>query len=203
MIRIGLTGGIATGKSTVAAQFALLGVPSFDADQEVHALLRDEGPVRDAVAARFPEAVQEDRIDRRALGRIVFSDEAALTALEAILHPAVQASERAFEQRLRRVDQPCFIAEIPLLFEVGAERRFDLTVFTSCPPWVQARRALARPGMTEEKYRHIMQRQMPAHEKRKRADVEIFTGLGRAESLRQVKALLNQLGAGNLRRDTA
>lgn len=203
MIRIGLTGGIATGKSTVAAQFAYLGVPCFDADTAVHTLLREKGPVRQAVENRFPGVAREGMIDRRALGRIVFNDDTALKALEAILHPAVRDREQAFEHHLRRMDIPWFVAEIPLLFEVGAEGRFDVTVMTSCPAWIQRRRALARPGMTEERLRHILQRQMPAHEKRKRADYEIFTGLGRADSMRQVRALLTALRTGNLSEDEA
>lgn len=193
MIRIGLTGGIATGKSTVAAQFALLGVPRFDADACVHQLFRRPGGVRKAVMARFPDAMQEGEINRKALGRIVFNDDAALSALEAIVHPAVRDEEQAFEQLLRRLDIPWFIAEIPLLFEVGAETRFDLTIMTSCPDWMQRRRAFARGNMTEEKYRHILHRQMPTREKRRRADAEIFTGLGKAESMRQVKALVHRL----------
>lgn len=194
MIRIGLTGGIATGKSTVAAQFAMLGLPRFDADAVVHQLFRRDGPVRRQVSARFPEALQNGEIDRRALGRIVFQDMAALNELEAMLHPAVRREERAFEQRLRRLDVPGFVAEIPLLFEVGAESRFDLTVMTSCPAWLQRQRTFARGNMSEEKYAHILKRQMTAHEKRKRADAEIHTGLGKAESLRQVKQLIAALG---------
>lgn len=194
MIRIGLTGGIATGKSTVAAQFALLGLPRFDADAAVHWLFREDGPVRRQVSARFPEAWQNGEINRRALGRIVFQNEAALSELEALLHPAVRNKEHAFEQRLRRLDVPGFVAEIPLLFEVGAECRFDITVMTSCPAWLQRQRAFARGNMNEEKYAHILKRQMSAYEKRKRADAEIHTGLGKANSLRQVKQLMAELG---------
>ena len=193
MIRIGLTGGIATGKSTVAAQFALMGVPRYDADAAVHTLFKCKGPVQTAVMACFPEAVKVGAIDRKALGRIVFHDDAALKALEAIVHPAVRAEELAFERRMRRMDVPWFIAEIPLLFEVGGEERFDLTIMTSCPAWLQRQRAFARGNMTEEKYRHILRRQMPAHEKRRRADVEIRTGLGKADSMRQVRAIMAKL----------
>lgn len=192
MIRLGLTGGIATGKSTVAAQFGLLGVPRFDADAAVHQLLQQPGPVSDAVKKRFPGAVSEGRINRRALGACVFHDDEALHWLESVLHPAVRALENAFERRLRRQGGWGFIAEIPLLFEVGAQSRFDLTLMTSCPSWLQRQRAFARGGMTEEKYAHILRRQMTTEEKRKHADIEIFTGLGRADSMAQVKHLLAQ-----------
>ncbi len=194
MIRIALTGSIATGKSTVARQFAACGLPVYDADAAVHTLLQRPGPVRERVIACFPEAIRDGQIDRGLLGARVFHEAEALATLEAILHPAVRQEERAFEQRLRRMGRPAFVAEIPLLFETGSEARFDLVIMTSCPAWLQRQRAFARPRMHEEKYQQILARQMPTHEKRKRADVEIHTGLGKAASWQQVYQVIHQLG---------
>ncbi|MBY0355077.1 MAG: dephospho-CoA kinase [Rickettsiales bacterium] len=193
MIRIGLTGGIATGKSTVAKQFELMGVPRFDADQAVHQLLHRSGAVQERVAQRFPEVFDNGQIQRKILGDIVFHDAEALHWLEQLLHPAVRRAEQAFERQCRRHGKAWFIAEIPLLFEVEAQDRFDLILMTSCAPWQQRARAFARPSMTEEKYAHIVRRQMPTHEKRKRAHIDIRTGLGKADALRQVKSVIYHL----------
>ena len=181
--RLGLTGSIAMGKSEAARMFARLGAPVFDADAEVHRALAPGRPGAAAVAAAFPEAARGGAIDRRALGRRVFGDAAALRRLESILHPLVGAARERFLRRARARRAPVVVFDVPLLFETGGERRCDRVAVASAPPRVQRRRALRRPGMTPEKFAAILARQTPDREKRRRADFIVPSGLGRRPAL--------------------
>lgn len=184
---IGLTGSIGMGKTTVAAMFRALGVPVHDSDAVVHRLLGKDGRAVAAVAREFPGAVKNGAIDRRALGNIVFADKRALTRLESILHPMVREHQQRFLADARRRGKPLVVLDIPLLFETGGERRCDLVVVASAPPFVQSSRVLRRPGMTAEKYARILAHQVPDTRKRRLADFVVPTGLGKAASLRAVK----------------
>lgn len=194
MVVLGLTGGIAMGKSTAAAAFRCYGVPVFDADAAVHRLLAPEGAAVEAVAAAFPEARSAaGGIDRRALGRLVFDDPAALRRLEAILHPLVQAAERRFLAVSAAHGRRLVVLDIPLLYETGAERRLDAVAVVSAPALVQEQRALRRPGMDRARLEAIRARQMPETEKRRRADFVIPTGLGRRPMLDAVGGIVRML----------
>lgn len=193
MIVLGLTGSIGMGKTTAAAVLRRLGVPVHDADAAVHRLLARGGRAAAAVAAAFPEAVREGAVDRKALGRAVFADAAALRRLEAILHPLVRAAERRFLGRQRAARARLVVLDVPLLFETGGERRCDATLVVSAPPFVQAARVLRRPGMTPATFAAIAARQMPDREKRRRADFTLPTGLGRRESLRGLRRIVTVL----------
>ncbi len=197
MIVLGLTGSIGMGKTVAAAMFAREGAAVFDADAAVHALLAPGGAAVAAVAEAFPDCVNEDAgtpaVDRAALGRRVFDDRAAMARLEAILHPRVRAAELAFIKRARAHRRPLVVLDIPLLLETGGERICDAVAVVIAPPFVQARRVLARPGMTPERLAAIRARQMPDREKIRRADFVIPTGLGRAVTLRHVRAIVKML----------
>jgi len=195
MIIIGLTGGIGMGKSTVAAQFALLGVKVCNADAIVHQLLAQGGAAVAQVGKQFPGVVKNSAVDRKALGDIVFNDKAKLHELEGVLHPLVVAEENAFIGRERRKGARFMALDIPLLFETGAEERCDLVVVASAPFFIQKQRVMKRPGMTEEKFHRIVQSQMPDSEKRRIADTVIETGLGKAHSFRLVALLMKELHA--------
>jgi dephospho-CoA kinase len=185
---LGLTGSIGMGKSTVAAMFADLGVPVFDADAEVHRLQRPGGAMLPAIAAAFPGTVGPEGLDRQALGARVFGDAAALARLEAIVHPAVAAERAAFMTAHR--DKPLIVLDIPLLFEKGGWDAVDAVAVVSAPAQVQRARVLARPGMTEERFAAIASRQMPDAEKRARADHVLPTGGTLAETRAAVAALV-------------
>ncbi|MCB1991252.1 MAG: dephospho-CoA kinase [Geminicoccaceae bacterium] len=191
---IGLTGGIAMGKSRVARLLQGFGVPVFDADAAVHALLRAGSPVVGAVEAAFP-GVGDDAggIDRKALGARVFGDLPALRRLEAILHPAVRAAERRFLGRLARQRFAMAALDIPLLLETGAERLCDCVVVVDAGPELQAARALARPWMSRARLAAIRAQQMPSAEKQKRADFVLRSGYDRGASAAAVAALLDRL----------
>ena len=174
MIKLGLTGSIGMGKSTVAAMFADEGVPVFDADAEVHQLQGPGGRILPAIEARFPGTTGPAGVDRPALGAAVFGRPDELRALEAIVHPAVREERAAFLDA--HADAPLVVLDIPLLFETHGEAQVDKVAVVSAPPEIQRGRVLARPGMTEERFAAILAKQMPDAEKRARADFVIPTG---------------------------
>lgn len=188
---IGLTGSIGMGKSAVAAMFAGLGVPVFDADAAVHRLQGPGGALLDAIEAEFPGTTSSAGVDRARLGAAVFGDPQRLAALEAIVHPAVAAERAAF--LAEHADAPLVVFDIPLLFEKGGAAAVDLVVVVSAPAEVQRARVLARPGMTEERFAQILALQVPDAEKRVRADHVIDTGTSLAETRRSVQALVHRL----------
>lgn len=194
MIVIGLTGSIAMGKSTIAAQCELLGAKATSADAIVHRLMQPNGAAYEDVAKAFPKAVSKGIIDRKLLGGIVFNDDAKLKTLETILHPLVAREEKKFAMRAGALGAKIVVLDIPLLFEVGAENRVDMTLVATAPYLVQRQRALARANMSEEKFASILAKQMPDSEKRARADVVVHTGLGKACSMRQLRLLFDMIG---------
>ena len=192
---LGLTGGIAMGKTTVARQFVRLGARHCDADAIVHHLMDKGGKAVSAIEEHFPSAVTSGAVDRKALGAIVFRDQVKLKLLESILHPLVIAEENDFIRRQRMLGHDLVVLDIPLLFETMGHLRCDATVSVTCSPLVQRLRALRRPGMTEDKLKGILSRQWPDWKRRSQADYVIQTGGGKAasfEAARQVIHCLNE-----------
>ncbi|HEY0112320.1 MAG TPA: dephospho-CoA kinase [Allosphingosinicella sp.] len=174
MITLGLTGSIGMGKSTVAAMFTDDGVPVFDADAAVHRLQGPEGALVAQIEAQFPGTTGPAGVNRGTLSERVLGEPAALRRLEALIHPAVAREREAF--LARHAAAPLVVLDIPLLFEAGGWRDVDRIAVVSAPAEVQRERVLARPGMTAEKFKRILARQMPDEEKRARADFVIPTG---------------------------
>jgi dephospho-CoA kinase len=191
MIVLGLTGSVGMGKSATAKMFAQEGVPVFDADAEVHRLY--EGKAAPLVEAAFPGTTADGRVDRERLSKKVVGDPDALQKLEAIVHPLVRAARREFLARARAAGAKVALVDIPLLFETGGGEDIDRIVVVSAPADVQQERVLARPGMTAEKFRAILARQLPDAEKRKRADFVIDTSNGFAAAREHVRAILREL----------
>jgi len=192
---LGLTGSIGMGKTTAANAFRLLGVPVHDADGVVHRLLGPGGRALDQVEAAFPGVtgpggIDPGGIDRKRLGDHVFDDPAALKRLEKILHPLVSIARNKFLQQVAKRRQPMALLDVPLLFETGGEKMCHAVAVVSAPAFLQRIRVLGRPGMNAEKFRSILAKQMPDLEKRRRGDIVIETGLGRARSLRQIKNIV-------------
>ena len=181
MLKLGLTGSIGMGKSTVAAMFAQAGVPVFDADAAVHRLQGPAGRVVAAIEARFPGTTSaEQGVNRTALAEAVLGDPAAMKALEAIVHPAVGEERAAFLRA--HADAPLVVFDVPLLFETGGDKAVDKVAVVSAAADVQRARVLARPGMTSAKFDAILARQLPDAEKRARADFVIPTDVPLAET---------------------
>jgi dephospho-CoA kinase len=182
---VGLTGSIGMGKSAAAAMLRRQGVWVHDADAVVHALLGKGGAAVDAIRRVFPGVVKNGAVDRVALGKRVFGDAKALRRLEAIVHPLVRARTDRFIETAARARRPLVVLDIPLLFEKGG-RRCDAVIVVSAPAFLQAQRVLRRPGMSPARLQSILAHQMPDREKRRRADVVITTGLGKASTFRQL-----------------
>lgn len=193
MLILGLTGSIGMGKTTAANDFRRLGVTVHDADAAVHDLMGPGGAAVAAVARAFPGVENGGAIDREALGGRVFGKPDELARLEAILHPRVGAHKAAFLKIQSRRGARIVVLDVPLLFEIGGEQYCDAVVTVSAPPFVQAARVLARPGMTRERLAQVLARQTPDVEKRQRSDFVVPTGLGRLESLRTIRTILTEV----------
>jgi len=199
MVVIGLTGSIGMGKSTTAGFFAEAGVPVHDADAAVHRLYAGEAvPL---IEAAFPGVGGADGIDRGKLAKRVVGDPEALKRLEAIIHPLVRREEAQFLADAGRKAAPVAVLDIPLLFETGGERRVDAVVVVTAPAEMQRARALARPGMTEEKFQGLLAKQMPDEEKRRRADFIVDTSQGFDSARQQVRAILQVAATLPIRRE--
>ncbi len=192
MLKLGLTGSIATGKSTVLAAIAALGIPTFSADEAVHRLY-DGGAAVQPVGAAFPGVVVDNRVDRARLSAELLATPARLQELEAIVHPLVRAEIRQFLAKAERQGAALAVVDIPLLYENGVDWGLDAVIVTAVDAAEQHRRALARPGMSVEKLDAILARQLPQAEKIRRADHVIDTSGTIAETGEQVRALIAAL----------
>ena len=188
MIRLGLTGSIGMGKSTVAAMFGDEGLPVFDADAVVHHLQGAEGVLVAEIETLFPGTTGTGGVDRGALSERVLAEPAALRRLEALIHPAVARERQRFLDKYR--EAPLVVLDIPLLFEKGGASHVDKVAVVSAPTDIQRRRVLARPGMTEAKLDQILALQMPDEEKRTRADFVIPTGGSLEETREAVRRIV-------------
>ncbi|MGD9868470.1 MAG: dephospho-CoA kinase [Hyphomicrobiales bacterium] len=184
MIVIGLTGSIGMGKSTVARRFRELGFPVFDADAEVHRLYA--GPAVPLIEEAFPGTTGASGVDRARLAGALGGDMEKFRRLEAIVHPLVRESERAFLLEQQGAGARAAVLEIPLLFETGRGELCDVTVVVSAPARVQRQRVLERPGMTDEKLDAILANQLPDREKKARADFLVDSSLPMEAMLAQV-----------------
>ncbi len=193
MLVLGLTGSIGMGKTTAAQMLRRMGLPLHDADLAVHRLLAKGGAAVAAIEVAFPGVVAYGAVDRERLGAQVFEDRAALKRLEGILHPAVRRTTRAFLGRQVRAGRSLVVLDIPLLFETGAETLCDAVVVVTAPPFVQRARVMARRGMTPARFQAILAKQMPDREKRRRANFVVNTGLSKAATLRQLRAIVTLL----------
>jgi dephospho-CoA kinase len=190
MLRVGLTGGLATGKSFVGEILVELGCRLFKADDAGRAAIAPGGEAAEAVAREFGTT------DRAELAARVFADAGALARLNAIVHPAVRARQAAWMAGLPR--DAIAVVEAAILIETGSAKSFDAIVLTVCDPEVQFARAMSRPGAREDDVRARLARQMPQDRKRAHADYIIdTTGTfedTRAQTLRVFASLDSQRG---------
>ncbi len=193
MLRLGLTGSIATGKSTALAAFADLGIPTFSSDAAVHELYAGEAV--QLVDALFPGVGVSGTIDRAELSRRLLARPERLAELEAVVHPLVRARIARFLAEAEGSGADMAVADIPLLYEGGHDWGLDAVVVTIVDPAEQRRRALARPGMTVEKLEAILARQMPQADKERRADYVLDTGNSIAQTQHDVADLVKRLRA--------
>jgi len=193
MRRIGITGSIATGKSTVLRAFADLGVPVFSADEAVAELY--EGEAVAPVEALFPGVTRGGRIDKPLLSQRLAADPAGFERLEAVVHPLVRSRIARFMAEAEAAGHALAVVEVPLLFESGYDYGFDAIGVTWVDEAIQRQRALARPGMTGEKLDTILARQLPQAEKKARATYLFDTGLPKSKIVDMVAALVASIRA--------
>jgi dephospho-CoA kinase len=195
MLKVALTGGIATGKSYVLDQFRRRGVPCLDADELAHGVTSAGTEATQAIAARFGGEVlaADGAVDRKKMGPIVFADAAARHDLEAIVHPAVYRAVAAGLRGLELVGgAPLALVDVPLLYETGHAPDFDRVIATVCPPDLQIARLVER-GMSQLEAHQRLAAQMSAAEKASRADFVIRTDGSFAETNRQVDEIYRTL----------
>lgn len=193
MVRIGLTGGIASGKSLVATRLAELGAVVIDADMLARDVVAPGTPGLAAVVRRFgPSVLAGEVLDRSALGRLVFADAAARADLEQIIHPAVR--QRAAEQEAAAPAGAVVVHAIPLLVETGQADDFDLCVVVDCEPARQVARLHARDGLTAEEAETRLAAQASRAERLAAADVVLRNDGTVPELIAQVDALWSGLG---------
>lgn len=193
-VLIGLTGGIGSGKSTVAAMFADHGIPVVDADELARAVVEPGQPAHADIADAWPMVVDPaGRIDRRALGALVFADAGARMRLESFTHPRIRQALNNRVSELQAAGHEMVVYEASLLVEAGQLRDFPVLVVVTAPKAVQIARAVARGQQNEADVRARMAAQMPLAEKVKVATHVIDNQGTLAETRRQVDALVDEL----------
>ena len=176
MLKVGLTGSIGMGKSTIGAMFKDLGIGIWSADDCVHILYKKNGHANILIQKEFGEIIDENGdIDRKQLSAIVIKDKAALKKLENIVHPLVKQNREQFIENSKNNNAPYIILDIPLLFETNSQNEFDKIIVVDCDFETQKQRVLARPNMNLEKFEAIISKQMLNSKKAALADFVIDT----------------------------
>ncbi len=192
---IGVTGGIATGKSSVADLFKKIGLPVVSADELAREVVRSDSDALRAIAQQFGSDVllSDGTLNRERLAQIVFTDAAARRALNQITHPEIARLAESKLAALVEAGADTIIYEAPLLYEAGAEERVDKVLVVTANPAVQKNRLMARDGLDAETADLRISAQMPLSEKVLRADFVIDNSGAPAETARQVEALCREL----------
>ena len=198
MLRVALTGGIATGKSHCLAGFEKLGAPVIDADVLARQLVAKGTPGLSAVVQRFGRSVlaPDGGLDRSALAEIVFADDVARKDLEGVIHPLVYAR---IEEWFADVSGGIGIADIPLLYETRHHVQFDRVIVAACSAEQQVERLLAR-GMSREEARARLAAQLPIADKRAKADYVIDTSGTLRDTDQQVADIWSQIKSDSQQR---
>ena len=199
----GLTGGIASGKSTVAQMLRELGAYIVDADQIGHEMLLSSSPAFPDLVSAFGPGILDSagRIDRKKLGPMVFSDPSKLQQLNRIVHPRIiERTGQLATAHCAENPGAVVIVDAALIYETGIPGRFVKTIVAWCRPEQQVERLMAKAGLSREEAEQRIASQMPADEKRRRADFVIDCSGGLEDTRRQVESLyprLKQLALGN------
>jgi dephospho-CoA kinase len=195
MLRVGLTGGLACGKSFVGQALANCGCLLIQADNLGHAVLAPGGEAYEAVIRELgAEVLPDGQIDRRKLAARVFSDRQALERLNALVHPPVIArEEKMIAEFAAREPKGIAVVEGAILVETGSYKRFDRLIVVSCPEQQQVERAMRRDGTSEAEVRARLSRQMPLAEKRNLADFVIDTSGDKEDTVRQTCTVYAEL----------
>jgi dephospho-CoA kinase len=198
MLRVGLTGGLASGKSFAASEFERLGCAVLQADKLGHRILAEDLEARDEIVREFGQGIlsEDGAISRKALSAIVFSDKNRLQRLNAIVHPRVFAGlERFFGEVETRDPDAVAMVEAAIMIESGSYKRYQRLVLAACPRELQIERFMRRDAASRQEAESRIARQMPLEDKRRFAHFLIDTGGTEAETLRQVRTVYGRLRA--------
>lgn len=191
MLRVGLTGSMAAGKSTVLREIAAMGVPTYSADEAVHQLYAGEAaPI---IEAAFPGTVDKGVVDRKKLAAALADQPGLLGELESLIHPLVRQKAMKFLDAAEAQGADIAVLEVPLLFETGTVYGLDKVIVTVTDPAIQRERALARAGMSGEKFEFLLSRQLDQAEKRARADIVIDTSGTMDDTIARTRAAIAAL----------
>jgi dephospho-CoA kinase len=196
MLKVGLTGGLASGKTFVGEALATMGCFLIQADELGHQALAPGGEAYDAVVREFGREIltTDGAIDRHQLAALVFGSPERLARLNALVHPSVvRREEESIAEFAAREPRGIAVVEAAILIETGSSKRFDRIILVRCDAEQQVERALRREGAVEADVRARISRQMPCEEKRKFADFVIDTSGQKADTLRQVRAVYEAL----------
>lgn len=194
-VTAGLTGGIASGKSTVAEWFHELGCDIIDADQVARAIVRPGKPALREIAARFGKEIllPDQELDRKKLAEIIFSDNTAKTALDAITHPIILAEMQRKTAEIGKKTNGVIIWDVPLLFEAGFAQYVDVSVLVYTPVEIQLERLMRRDGISSADALKRIDSQMPLHQKQELATITINNSGTILEVKEQVSLVYQQL----------
>jgi dephospho-CoA kinase len=196
MLRVGLTGGIAVGKSTVGQMFVELGCHLLDSDRIAHELFEPGQDVHNSVVKTFGDRIltPDGRIDRRILGDIVFHDPEARTTLNSLVHPAIIQRQQDWLNEMESQDPDGIaIVDAALMIEVGTYKNYKKLIVVTCEPAIQKARLMHRSGLSEKQIDERIRAQMPLDEKVKYADFVINTSGDLADTRRQVEDVNSRL----------
>lgn len=192
MIKVGLTGSIGMGKSTVADMFKNFGCPVFDADKAVHGLYEKGGAGIDIIKSFYPAAVVNSAVDREILRSYIAENPDKIRELETLIHPLVKKLRDDFLKTNQ--NKELLVFDIPLLFETGLNKNMDITVVVSAPYHVQHKRVMSREGMTEKIFSGLLAKQISNDEKKTMADIIIKTDESLNITKSKVKEFISSLG---------
>jgi len=196
MLRVGLTGGLASGKSLVGRALADLGCLLIQADELGRQVEQPGGEAYEGIVKEFGKEIltPQGAIDRRRLAALVFHEPERLKRLNALVHPPVKARERQLQEDFaRRHPDGIAVTEAAILVETGTYRGYDKLIVAVCRPEQQIERAMSRDGLTRKEVMDRVRRQMPLEEKRKHADYVIDTSGSKEDTLAQTRAVYNSL----------
>jgi dephospho-CoA kinase len=192
VIKVGLTGSIGMGKSTVANMFKNHGCPVFDADKVVHDLYKKGGAAINTIKNFYPEAVINNTVNRESLRSFIVENPDKIGELESLIHPLVGAERDGFLKINK--NKEILVFDVPLLFETGLNKIMDIVVVVSAPYHIQHERVLSREGMTEKLFKGLLSKQLSDDEKKSMADIVIKTDRSLKTTNNQVKEFISSLG---------
>ncbi len=195
MLVVGLTGGIASGKTTVSRMFSEAGIPVICADELAREAVQPGAPALEEIRRAFGPGVvdQEGNLDRAQVAELVFNDTELRLRLESIIHPRVEEEKNARLAALERLGHTIAIVDVPLLYETGWDKHFKVVIVVYIPQDMQLSRLICRDGMSEEEARARIKAQMDIEEKKKRSDKIVDNSGDLTNTMNQVHGIIKQL----------